>query len=241
MSASPWVVPQGETLRYDITYKWGLITKKAGDVAISTSPATSPQHFSALITGATAPWADKFYAVRDTLRGVIGLADLLPLSYEKIANEGGEYQHDHIAYTRSASGLTTGATRRWHRKRPDQPTTYTEHLHQAEGQTFDMLSSFYFMRSLPFATLKKGATFRVTVFSARRKETLTITYRGQKDVKINGSRLPSYYVTFTFTSADGKKTSDDMDAYISTAPSRIPLLMEGSLPVGKIRAIYTGS
>jgi hypothetical protein len=32
-----------------------------------------------------------------------------------------------------------------------------------------------------------------------------------------------------------------MDAWISTTSSRIPLLMEGKLPVGKIRCFYSGT
>lgn len=242
LSASSWVPPVGETLRYDITYKWGLVTKKAGEVSITTSDANENSHFKAMITGATVPWADKFYMVRDTLRGQLGRMDMLPVYYEKLSHEGGEYQHDHIAYTRTPDGLsTTGNTRRWHRKRSGEETTYTERQHQAEGATFDMLSSFYYMRSLPFPTLKKGAKFTVNVFSARRKEILTITYRGETDVKINGNKIPSYHVTFTFTSAGGKKTSDDLEAWISTTPQRIPLLMEGALPIGKIRAILSGT
>ena len=43
-----------------------------------------------------------------------------------------------------------------------------------------------------------------------------------------------------FTTDDGRISSDKMDAWIYTAQSRIPLLMEGKLPVGKVRALYSG-
>ena len=32
-----------------------------------------------------------------------------------------------------------------------------------------------------------------------------------------------------------------MDAWISTGAARIPLLLEGKLPVGKVRALYSGN
>ncbi len=38
----------------------------------------------------------------------------------------------------------------------------------------------------------------------------------------------------------GKKTSDDMDAWISADARRIPVRLEGKLPVGKVHCVYTG-
>ncbi len=36
----------------------------------------------------------------------------------------------------------------------------------------------------------------------------------------------------------GAKTSDDMEAWIAAGSSRIPLKLEGKLPVGKVHCIY---
>ena len=66
--ASAWNVPK-ERVTYDIMYKWGLINKKAGSVALETHPDSATSQFRARLTAATAPWADKFYHVRDTLKG----------------------------------------------------------------------------------------------------------------------------------------------------------------------------
>ncbi|MDE7141472.1 MAG: DUF3108 domain-containing protein, partial [Muribaculaceae bacterium] len=67
-SAIAWDVPK-ETLTYDIMYKWGLINKKAGDVAITTSMKPGTPEFNARLTAKTAKWADSFYNVLDTLKG----------------------------------------------------------------------------------------------------------------------------------------------------------------------------
>ena len=60
-------------------------------------------------------------------------------------------------------------------------------------------------------------------------------------MKLNKNKYPAYHITFTFTQENGKISSDNMDAWISTTDSRIPLLMEGKLPVGKVRALYAGT
>ena len=101
-----------------------------------------------------------------------------------------------------------------------------------------MLSSFYYMRSLDYAAMKPGDKKELTVFSGKRKERLTITYHGRENVKIDKEEYPAYKISFSFTGEGGKKTSDDMEAWISTAPDKIPLKLEGKLPVGKVQCFY---
>lgn len=236
--ADTWTVPQ-ETLTYDVMYKWGLINKKAGSVSLATTPLASGGRFRARLTGATAPWADRFYKVRDTLRGTIDSRTFLPFEYEKVAFEGGDFSHDELKFTRS--GDTTKATVIHRRKRKkDTEVSVTNKELQASGQTLDMLSSFYYMRHLDYASMKAGQTVRLNVFSGSQKEVLTIHYDGIEDVKIGKKTYPAYHITFTFTSGSGKKTSDNMCAWLSTTESKIPLLLEGKLPVGKIRCFYSG-
>ena len=235
--ASAWTAPR-ERLTYNIMYKWGLINKKAGKVALATSGVGSPA-FKSTPTAASAPWADHIYHVRDTLLGTIDTSTLMPSRYERIAHEGGRFSHDILDYSRS--GNTTTAKARVWRKKKKEPMDYDERTHQAEGPTLDMLSSFYFMRSIDYAKMKAGESVRLNIFSGKKKEFLTIHYRGLTDVKLDKERFPAYHITFTFTQEGGKVSSDAMDAWISTGPARIPLLLEGKLPVGKVRALYSGN
>lgn len=233
-----WNAPK-ETLTYDVMYKWGLINKKAGSVSLTTTPLPGKPHFSSELTGATAPWADKFFEVRDTLRGTILKSSFLPLHYEKISHEGGAYDRNILSYQRSGDSVTANA-KVWRRKKKEKEATYTEKTHSASGPTVDMLSSYYYMRHIDYSKMTAGESVKLNVFSGKRKEILTIKYDGKTDVTVNGRTLPSYHIIFTFTSGDGKKTSDDMEAWISTGEERIPLLLEGRLPVGKVRCVYSG-
>lgn len=236
--AESWSVPK-ETLTYDVMYKWGLINKKAGSVAITTGIPSSGTRFKAVLTGATAPWADKFYRVRDTLRGTIDSRNFLPYKYEKIAYEGGDFSHDELEFSRKGNTTQASVIHRRKRKK-DTEVSVSEKVLEATGATLDMLSSFYYMRHLDYASMKGGQTVRLNVFSGSQKEILTIHYDGIEDVTIGKKKYPSYHITFTFTSGSGKKTSDNMDAWLSMDSAKIPLLLEGKLPVGKVRCFYTG-
>lgn len=233
-----WTAPQ-ETLTYDVMYKWGLINKKAGSVSLTTVNLPGKPHFSSELTGATAPWADKFFEVRDTLRGTIHKSTFFPLHYEKISHEGGSYDRNILSYTREGNTVTANA-KVWRRKKKETDVTYTEKVHSASGPTVDMLSSYYYMRQLDYSKMAEGEARKLNVFSGKRKEVLTIRYKGKENVKVGKHTYPAYHIVFTFTSKNGKKTSDDMEAWISTGDERIPLLLEGSLAVGKVRCIYSG-
>lgn len=112
---------------------------------------------------------------------------------------------------------------------------------EAVGTTMDMLSSFYYMRALPYASWEKGHVHSINIFSGKRKELLTIKYLGREKVEYDKHTYDCHHIRFIFTSDGKKKTSDDMDAWIDVTGNNIPVKLEGKLPVGKIRCFYTGA
>lgn len=226
-----------ESIDYRVMFKWGMINKKAGMVNLSTFDNAGGTTFNALLTARSAKWADAFYEVRDTLKGEMNSETLEPLFYEKITHEGGHFKHDRLNYRRSGDNVIADC-HRIDRPDPKGKTTESSITLEAEGLTLDMLSSFYYMRRLNFPAMQPGESKVLTVFSGKRKETLTITYIGKENVKIDSETLPAYHIKFRFTGKGGKKTSDDMQAWISAADNRIPLKLVGKLPVGQVQCFY---
>lgn len=224
-------MPSTETVRYRVMYKWGLINKQAGSAVISLRE-TGP-NFTATLTAHSEPWADKIFMVRDTLIGTMDKATLRPVFYEKIAHEGNEDKHDTVRFRFSGDDVTGECTRRVVKK--GQLKVDVTHTLTATGKTVDMLSSFYYMRSLPFETWHKGQGDTVTIFSGKQKESLTLKYHGIEVVQVGDKRYQCFHITFVFTGNGGKKTSDDMDAWITTDSRRLPVQLEGKLPVGKVK------
>lgn len=223
-----------ETLHYVITYKWGLIHKDAGDATLRLR--NSGDYYKLTLTGKTKPWADSFYQVRDTLLGTVH-KDLRPVSYSKIAHEKGKYSRDDISYSYSGSSVGGAVTRT--RQGKDGQTTVTKKSLTGSGKVFDMLSVFYFLRSIDYSQLQNGQTVKATVFSGSKAETLTIRCVGTETIKLRDkSKQEAYHIKFKFTTDGRKKSSDDLDTWISTDPRHIPLLVTGSLPVGQVKCYY---
>lgn len=225
-----------ESLDYKVNYKWGLIHKQAGHATLTLK--NSGSNYVTKLTAASEPWADKFYHVRDTLNGIIVRDGFRPQFYEKIAHEGGEDKHDTVKFTYDGTTVTGTCTRKKSKKGVEKVNQ--ELTLEAEGTTVDMLSAFYYMRSLPYESWTPGHKDTITIFSGKRKETLTIQYHGIEEAKADKKSFKCYHITFIFTSDGGKKTSDDMDAWITADSRRIPVRLEGKLPVGKVHCVYTG-
>lgn len=226
-----------ETLTYKVKYKWGLIHKQAGHATVTLR--NSGSEYKVQLTAASEPWADRFYQVRDTLNGVIVREGFRPKFYEKIAHEGSEDKHDTVLFEYVGDNKVVGKCTRRKLKNGEERVNNRLTL-ESEGMTVDMLSAFYYMRSLPYQNWKAGHQEDLTIFSGKRKETLSIKYHGIEEAKSDKKAYRCYHITFIFTSDGGKKTSDDMDAWIAADSQRIPIRLEGKLPVGKVHCVLSG-
>ena len=219
-----------ETLNYQIVYQWGMVWKHTGDATLSIS--RNGDGYKAMLAGRTRSWADKVYPVRDTLKCTMR-SDMAPLLYEKLTHEKNYNARDVLQFSYNYSHTSTKATR--YRTSGNTTTTLS-----AKCQAYDMLSVFYMLRNIEFASMTKGKTQTTVIFSGKEKEYLTIRYQGLENVKLrDGSKYKAYHITFKFTQEGGKKSSDDIDAWLSADANRIPLLIVGKLPVGQVKCYYT--
>lgn len=235
LSAVGSVSASAETLKYVVTYKWGLIHKDAGDVVITKKPSGSGYELK--LVAKSKPWADKIYKLRDTLISVTGPSKYKPIQYTYIAHEKNKYRRDNIKFT--YSGNTVRGQSEKFKEEKDGKVTRSTSTMEATGAVYDMLSVYFYLRELDYASMKKGDKVRATIFSGFKKEQLEIKFDGLENIKLQDkSEHEAYHITFKFTQEGGKKSSDDINCWVSTKPSRIPLLIVGNLPVGQIRVNY---
>lgn len=224
-----------ERLNYVVTYKWGLIQKDAGTATLELK--NHGNNYLISLMARSKPWADKIYQVRDTLLGTVEKNGFKPLTYTKIAHEDGKYSRDDLTYSYNGNTVDGHAKRIKINKKGE--VSRNEKKLSATGRTFDMLSVFYFLRTIDYSHLDAGKEVVATVFSGSKAEKLTIKCEGVETIKLRDkSKREAYHIKFRFTTEGQKKSSDDIDAWISTDSRHIPLLVEGSLPVGKVKCFY---
>lgn len=224
-----------ETLHYVVAYKWGLIHKDAGEATLSLR--NNGANYSVMLAARTKPWAEKFYTLRDTLLGTIRKTDLRPLSYTNIVHENKRVARDAIKYVYSGNKVT-GVCHKFRRNKKGAEWEEEKKM-TANGPVYDMLSVFYFLRNIDYSTLSKGKVIKASVFSGSGVETITIRAVGIEKIKMRDkSEREAYHLKFNFTTDGKKKSSEDIDTWISTDSRHIPLYLVGQLPVGKVQAYY---
>lgn len=236
MAVAKGVELPDEDLNYIVLYKWGLINKDAASAVLSLRKDST--HYRARMAARTLPWADKVFMVRDTLISTMAKEECRALMYNKRTHEGGRYENDKVVYKRDGDKVVGYVTRV--RRKNDGPISRMDTVLHATGPTVDMLSVFYYLRLLDFPNMRKGQSIRLNVFSGSNVEELTIVYQGKATITSNKKKWRTCYLTFNFT-RDGVPTSDDMSAWISDDDNRIPIKLEGKLPLGKVQALYQGA
>lgn len=231
MGAKPF---PDETLRYVVSYKWGMIHKDAAEAKLTLRNSGDKYHV--MLAAKTKPWADKFYSVRDTLKATIRRHGLVPVSYTKITHEKGKYARDEVKYSKSGN-KTIGHAKRYRPNKETGGMNVKEKTLTGSGPVYDMLSVFYYLRHIDYNLLNRNKVYVATVFSGNKSEKITIHSLGKEKIKMrNKTTREGYHIRFNFTQEGGKKSSDDIDAWISTDEHHIPLYVVGKLPIGEVRA-----
>ncbi len=225
-----------EDLHYSILYKWGLINKQAATAVLSLR--SDGQHYHAKLAAKTVPWADRVFRVRDTLESTMLRQGCLPQIYRKNTHEGGTYNRDIVRYSRNGDEVS-GYASRYRRKKNGQVSESDTVLH-AIGMTVDMLSVFYYLRTIDFADMAVGSEIHLNVFSGKKVEKLRVRYDGIETIKIEKKAWQAYHLSFAFTH-NGEQSSDSMSTWISADDNRIPIKLEGILALGKVHAYFTGA
>lgn len=224
-----------EKLEYVVTYKWGLIQKDAGDVEIYKKP--SGNGYELKLIAKTKPWADRVYKVRDTLVSTTMKEKYRPLHYTYIAHEKNKYRKDDIKFTYSGNSVKGEAEK--YKEDKNGVVKHSTHILEGQGPTYDMLSVYFFLRDIDYSTLKPGESVRATIFSGSKEENLEVKCVGKEEIELRDkSKHEAWHITFKFTQAAGKKSSDDINCWISTESPNIPLLIIGNLPIGQVRVHY---
>ena len=227
-----------EKFKYIVTYKWGLIQKDAGDVEITKKP--KGDGYELKLTAKTRPWADRIYKLRDTLTSVTFKEKYKPQQYTYIAHEKNKYRRDEIKFSYQGNKVTGHSVK----YKEDKNGNITRGSDQLEGllPTYDMLSVYFFLREIDYSSLKAGETVNATIFSGLKEENLEVRCEGKEKIQLRDkSEHEAWHILFKFTQKGGKKSSDDINCWISTTPDHIPLLIIGNLPIGQVRVNYEGS
>ena len=98
----------------------------------------------------------------------------------------------------------------------------------------DLVSSLYFIRTLSLPTSPAGKLSLAIVYDCE-PWTLTITYLESETVDVKGEDVDANVYSLSNTNEKGE-TSTPVKIWVTTDPSHTIALIQGSIPIGKVKA-----
>ena len=225
---------QTEKLTYDVFFHLGFIWAKAGQGTLSLynetlSDGTLQKHGQ--LAAKSLNVVEHIMKVRDTLDTWMNM-EMLPTEFIKKTHEGKYNSIEHNLYApqwkdKSAKldehnvASTQVKIHRWIKKGKEDAYT-NDTIHSVTEPSFDMLSLFYFVRSLDYAKMKENTKMKYACFSGLKKDWINVEYKGVENIELrNGKRHESHLVFLTF--ATKGQDSTPLKVWLSQTPDHRPL------------------
>lgn len=212
------VFKPGEVLTYKLRY--GFITAAEGTLRVLDSDLKfdGKPTYRLSVDGETSGTFDVFYKIRDHYDSYIDKVNLKPYFYQENIREGGYRRQDKARFSQEERKVvaTKGTF--------STPTT----------QTFDLVSSYYFARSLDISKMKVGDLVNLNYFLGDEINHLEIQYLGKEVIKTKLGKIRC--LKFSPSIKPGRIFRKDSRLYlwVSDDGNRVPLKAEVEILVGSV-------
>jgi len=210
---------EGEYLRFRLHY--GLIDAGEAELNIYKSDRKyeGRQALRVVGTGKTLGAFNWFFKVRDRYETYLDEQGIFPWEFVRDIREGGYEKYQTYRFHQEKAAVSTN-----------------------KGDTFkipplsqDMLSSFYFARTLDFSNARIGDVFTIPTFVDEEEYPLKIRYLGKEKLK---SRTGTYRcLKFVPVVQEGRifEEEEDMIVWVTDDKNKIPVLAQAKVLVGSIK------
>ncbi|WP_316840717.1 DUF3108 domain-containing protein [Pedobacter gandavensis] len=208
----------GEVLKYRLRY--GFITAAEGTIKVLDSDLKfdGKPTYRLSVDGETSGSFDIFYKVRDHYDSYIDRVNLKPYFYQEKIREGGYRREDKARFYQGEQKVvaTKGTF-----KTPDK-------------QTFDLVSAYYFARSLDISKLNIGDEVKLNYFLGDEINQLQIEFIGREVVKTKMGKIRC--LKFSPSIKPGRVFRKDSRLYlwITDDGNRVPVKAQVEIIVGAV-------
>ncbi|MFC3561612.1 DUF3108 domain-containing protein [Pedobacter jamesrossensis] len=212
------VFQEGEVLSYKL--KYGFITAAEATIKVQNSDLKfdNKPTYKLTVDAQTSGTFDVFYKIRDHYDSYIDKTDLLPYFYQENIREASYKRQDKARFNQDAKKVVSN------RGTFTTPTT----------QTFDLVSAYYFARSLDITKLKTGDKFKLNYFLGDEISALEIEYIGKEIVKSKLGNIRC--LKFSPSIKPGRIFKKDSRLYlwVTDDGNRVPVKAQVEILVGAV-------
>lgn len=212
------VFQPGEVLTYKL--KYGFITAAEGTLKVLKSDLVfdGKPTYRLSVDGVTSGTFDIFYKIRDHYDSYIDQVNLKPYFFQENIREGSYRRQDKARFNQE-----------------DKKVVATKGTFIAPtNQTFDLVSSYYFARSLDISKVKPGEFVKLNYFLSDEINQLQIQYMGKEVIKTKLGKIRC--LKFSPSIKPGRIFRKDSKLYlwITDDGNRVPVKAQVEILVGSV-------
>lgn len=209
----------GEVLKYSLNYGWMTAGEATLEVKNTSQKINGRDLYHIIGTGRSVNTFDWFFKVRDKYETYMDVDGVFPWLFIRNINEGGYSKSQNYQFFQ-------------HKK---MVKNEKNEEYKVPMGVQDMLSSFYYARTLDFSKAKKGDVFTIPTFVDEEYFELKIRYIGTDQVKINKGKFDCMVFNPVLQKGRIFEDEEDLTVYISNDKNKVPVLVKAKILVGSIR------
>lgn len=207
----------GETLTYDVNYKF--VTAGRAVMKIADKPATvsgRPTYAVSFDVKTTSAF-DKVFKVRDQYKTFIDVDGIFPWRFEQQVREG-KYSRDFAANIDQKAHVART----------------TEGAFNVSPYVHDILSAFYYTRTVDIGKMKKGQSFLLKNFYGKKAHDLRVRILGKERVSVEAGTFDCVIVEPLVVEGGLFKNEGRIVIYMTDDDRRIPVKVSTKVLIGSI-------
>ncbi len=216
-------IQSGETLRYRIHY--GLLNAGTATLTATKTTYRGQPHLYVKGYGRTTGAVRAFFKVEDHYESYINYNNGLPSFYVRNVQEGGYTQHLETAFNHGNNTLLL----------TDREKNTTKQLKSVRGMQ-DMLSAFYFLRTLDDSELRVGTVRKLNVWIDDEMFPFQLRVVGTERVKTRFGYVNCLKIIPQVISGRVFKDKEGVTLYVSNDRNHVPVSIRAELVVGSLTA-----
>ncbi|MGV3629699.1 MAG: DUF3108 domain-containing protein [Bacteroidota bacterium] len=209
----------GEKLRYRVTYGFVDAGEAVMEVKSTTKKANGRELVHLKGTGRTLGGFNAFFKVNDVYESYVDKKGVFPWYFVRRVDEGGYKVNQDYAFKHDKLKVDNG-----------------------EGKEFkipvgiqDMVSSFYYARTLDFKNMKKGDIIEFKCFMDNEIWPLKIKFVGDEVIHIRKGKFNCKKFIPVVQKGRYFESDNDLNFWITDDENRIPILVRAKIPVGTVK------
>ncbi len=211
----------GEKLKFDIDY--GFFTVGEAELKIeSGEDVFERKTYKAISKAKSKPFFDVFFKVRDRYESVIDSAGIFPWRFFQHVREG-SYKKDYGAFFNQYKGIAVS----------DKKET------PIERYTHDIISAFYFTRTVDFSNFKEGDKIHLQNFFADKVYPLDVVYHGKDEASVEAGDFDCIVIEPLVTEGGLFKNEGEILIWLTDDDAKMPVKIKSKVLIGSITVELT--